>query len=651
MPSPQQCAAAADMAKAFADESTYRFAILFALCQAGKTGTFQELIRTMLLEGKIQRAYILCGSHDTGLRDQANKDTAAANPEAYARGDVKVIFRQDFKASQMDITNSLIMVDESHLDQSLDQELDQFLRKHGLSMNGDPSTLVEKNAFIVSVSATPYSELSARQHKKCFPKHLTVLEPGKGYFGMADYFYGNFIRSTYDICAKSSEFTEMVRSAGNKYAIMRLSTGKQSDRLEAGAASVYRSLGGRVQYYTTERDEIDISTLSSAPDRPTLIFINGRLRAGQVVCKKHVAFVWEGATTSKTDSLVQSLLGRMCGYDVPEVKPLIFLPKSALKRNETKVIKASEIERAIMASHLILPTKATNLAKAHVASAASNGKTQCPPLRLTWDAADDDWTRKYDPDAVSDDLWRERCHDLLMKNLDEVRASRVFSSEQKSEILDQIVHQNPHRASVRHLHDTSHHALNPNCWFSKVREGCDKGTAATENLSDCKSLNFAITYYGYKAAHANHRHLYVIFYTDARCGAAPGLSAIDLKSRIAPPKKQCAFVISDSTVERPMVAGGAVGFDESKIQTPVLLEQALRDYLTLHRDSVLTVQRCIQSNKDRFSLSKSVFQYVSSKNNLVEGICRTLGAEFGVKMNVAYTRSASSTFNVKKITW
>lgn len=650
MASPEQCLAARNLAKAFAEERTYRFAILFALCQAGKTGTFQELIRIMLSKGIIERAYILCGSNDTDLRKQAHKDAKDANPEAYARGDVKVIFRQDFKDSHIEITNSLIVNDESHLDQTQKQELDQFLAKHGLSMDGNPATLVEKNAFIVSVDATPYSELAALQHKESYPKYLEVLNPGKGYFGMADYFYGGLIRPTFNIYDRSHEFTEMVRAGGNKYAIMRLSSGKQSDRLEAAAIAAYRSLGGDVLYHTAEKEEITIDKLNHAPAVPTLILICGRLRAGKVVPKKYISFVWEGAATSKTDSLVQGLLGRMCGYDVPAERPLIFLPPGSLKRNENKVIKASEIERAIMASRAILPTKATNLKKAHIAAAAANGKTQCPPLRLEWDASDDDWTREYD-DTVGDRLWRERCHSLLMNKLDAVRTSRVLSSEQKREILEQIVHQDPQRAAVRHLHGTAHHALEPNSWFRKVREACDSGTAVTENVRDCKSLNFAITYHGYRAAHANHRHLYVIFYTDARCGASPGLLAVDLKSRVPPTNNKSVFSIHDATVDRPLVAGGAVGFDESRIQTPALLEQSLRDYLTLYRDSGLTVQRCIQSNKDRFALAKRAFQYVSPKNNMVEDICLRLNAEFGVKMKVTYTRSASTTFNVKKIMW
>jgi hypothetical protein len=35
----------------------------------------------------------------------------------------------------------------------------------------------------------------------------------------------------------------------------------------------------------------------------------------------------------------------------------------------------------------------------------------------------------------------------------------------------------------------------------------------------------------------------------------------------------------------------------------------------------------------------------------VEAICAKLGREFGVKMKVTYTRSGSTSFNVKKIEW
>ena len=165
MPSVQQITAATNIRSEFLAKR-FRYAMLIARCQAGKTGAFQELIRLMLLNGDINRAYILCGSSETELRDQAHADTRKANPVAYARGDIKVLFRQDFKGAEMDVTRALIVVDESHLDQTQKQELYHFLDRHGLSMEGDPRVLAENDTFMLSVDATPYSELSALLHKE-----------------------------------------------------------------------------------------------------------------------------------------------------------------------------------------------------------------------------------------------------------------------------------------------------------------------------------------------------------------------------------------------------------------------------------------------------------------------------------------------------
>ena len=391
MPHPEQITAATNIRAEFLAKR-FRYAMLIARCQAGKTGAFQELIRLMLLNGDINHAYILCGSSETELRDQAHADTLAANPAAYARGDIKVLFRQNFKGAELDVTRALIVVDESHMDQTQNQELDQFLARHGLSMDGNPKALNNKDAYIVSVDATPYSELSARMHKESYPKHVEQLAPGPGYFGLADYYYGGLVKPTYDITTKLSTFTEMVRSAGNKYGLMRLTTGKNTVRQEMAAKAAYQSIGGKVLYFTAKKSEIEIASLKDAPAVPTLIIVCGRLRAGKVVPKQNISFVWEGAKTSKTDALVQGLLGRMCGYEFGAEKPYIFVPQTALTKREGKVVKASELERAIMEYPLALPTMGTNLKKGHIANCASNGKTQCPPLRLTWDAEDDDWT-------------------------------------------------------------------------------------------------------------------------------------------------------------------------------------------------------------------------------------------------------------------
>jgi len=658
MPYPEQETAARNIRAVFL-QKRLRYAMLIARCQAGKTGAYQELIRLMLLNGDINRAYILCGSNEKELRSQAHADTAAANPAAYAAGEIEVLFRQDFNGAKMDVTRALIVIDESHMDQTQKQELDQFLGAHGLSMDGNPKTLDEKDAYIISVDATPYSELSALMYKESHGKHIEQLAVGVGYFGLQDYFYGNLIQPTYDISTKPLSFGTMARSAGRKYGLMRLTTGKYAQQQEAAAVAAYKRIGGKIYYYTAYKTEIAItavqknelklaSCLEDVPTVPTLVIIRGRLRAGKVVPKQHVAYIWEGAKVSKTDSLVQGLPGRMCGYDFsdvegqPIVRPKLFIPQSALTRHENKVVKASEIERAIMEYPLALPTTGTNLKKGHIANRATNGKTQCPPLRLEWPSADsDEWTPLTGEDGF---VTGEDCRSLLLKHRNMID-SAPFSSAQKEEVLSFISGATVHTRTLQR--DVSDPFKK---YFRAVIEAHGAKTACAEHVSDCPQMTFFIT----KDAivpNSNKRHLYVIFYTDATGGASPSMMAVDLKSRIPQTNGKSIFSIHEQQVDRPLVAGGVVGLDETKIKTPELLEGALREYLRLYRESALTVSRCIQSNKERFCLSKAAFHYVGPKQNDVVMMCADLGREFGVKMKITYARSSAGTFNLKKIEW
>ena len=659
MPFPEQSTAASNIFTVFR-KGKLRYAMLVAFCQAGKTGAYQDLIRMMLAEGNISQVYILCGSNETELRSQAHEDTKAANPAAYASGAIKVVFRQDFKDFTMNIANVLIVVDESHMDQTQGQELDRFLARHGLTMDGNPKTLNEKNAFIVSVDATPYSELAALKHEESFSKHVEMLAPGEKYFGLSDYFYADFVKPTFDITEDPQRFLSLLKD--NKYGIMRLQNGEKASQQEMKAVEICTRNGGKVYYYTAEKTEIAITAAQKAmlnlklclddmPNVPSLVIIRGRLRAGNVVPKKHVGFVWEGATFSKTDTLEQALPGRMCGYDFGEEKPLIFLPPSSLKRHEGKVVKASEIERAIMGFPVVLPMNATNLKKGHVANRATNGKTQCPPLRLTWDTEDDDWhfTEKFEEKYKHGDDRKDiqdKCYAVLLKNLDLIRHSPNYSSKQKDEILSSIVPYGARSAHIRNMQGDSQLA-----YFTQLREAYMAGTAPAEHIAEQDPLNFIVTYKGYKSPFANHRHFYVVFYTDASNGTSPNLMAVDIKSRIPVTNGKSVFSVHDTHVDKPLVAGGVVGLDETKLKSPLLLESALREYLYLYSISDLTVSRCIQSNKERFTLSKKDFHYMSSKQNDVEKLCGTLSREFGVKLKVSYTRSGEKHFNIKKIEW
>jgi hypothetical protein len=61
--------------------------------------------------------------------------------------------------------------------------------------------------------------------------------------------------------------------------------------------------------------EFSIENLENEPEQKTIVFIKGMFKMGKVVPKRYVSFVMNmNSKTTNTDSLLQGLAGRMCGY-------------------------------------------------------------------------------------------------------------------------------------------------------------------------------------------------------------------------------------------------------------------------------------------------------------------------------------------------
>ena len=652
-----------------------RYAILMSKCQSGKTGAYHALISLMLRMGSIDRAYVLCGSHETDLRDQAIEDAKDYHDIAmYETKTVQVLFRQDFDAAHMDIRRALIVVDESHLDQGKGQKLDRFLGRHGITMDGNPTNLVTNNTYILSVDATPYSELAALEHKETpYIKHVEELLPGDGYIGIDHYNYTGRLNPTFDLTTADGarRFGALIRGLGNKYALMRLSAAYKTrlNAQEVSARNICRANGYRVLEFTAGRTEInitrpteptDLPCLEDAPTRPTIVIIRGRLRAGKVVPKKHIGFVWEGAKTSKTDALVQGLPGRMCGYcqiagepENPkkldtEHLPLLFVPESALERHETKVVKESEIERTFLTPHL-LPTKATNLKASRLAADATGGRTQCTPIRLRNLTHRDEWDAIRE-DHGNDDGTKRECLRILRANLDLIRESRYLSDDQKDEIITRLASITKEQTHIRNLRGESQVP-----YYKELKAAQENGTTPAEHISDCPYMTFVVIRDGYRVdgEPVDPSYFYVVMYTDAGAGME-WIRSSHFKSRVPETNGKSIFSISNAALAAPLVAAGAIGFCEANIITPATFEAALREYITTWRSSHLTMSREISSVGASFAMNKAAFRYVSPRVNAVEEICRRVGREFHLDIRTTYARSSAGRgghFNLRKISW
>jgi hypothetical protein len=95
--------------------------------------------------------------------------------------------------------------------------------------------------------------------------------------------------------------------------------------------------------------------MHNAPTQNTAIILKGMCRMGQNVEKAHLLFCFETAQNSKTDTVLQSFVGRACGYSAGSNKVLVYIP--------SKIYHSGELERYIELSNgsMIIPSNARNI--------------------------------------------------------------------------------------------------------------------------------------------------------------------------------------------------------------------------------------------------------------------------------------------------
>jgi hypothetical protein len=239
---------------------------------------------------------------------------------------IEVLSGQDLKDFIRKEGNTLYIWDESHYGQSKDQQVDKFLATIGI----DPTGATTTDDFILSVTATPLSELSnllcSRQSKE-----IVKLIPSPEYISVEKMARSHQLCNAEDAEETLHELTSTIQTPG--YALVRAMAKKQTSLI-----SIAKSNGWEVQHFDMDSTEEDINAiLSVCPEKRVLIFIKGRCRMGKRIVKKYIVFGMETSLNSKTDTLLQGLLGRWCGYvDHPFTAP-IYIVK----------LRGSEVEKYI----------------------------------------------------------------------------------------------------------------------------------------------------------------------------------------------------------------------------------------------------------------------------------------------------------------
>ena len=679
-----QMAAATEIVHAL---STGSYAVLWALCQSGKTGTFNCVAQQMLADRRVKRVYLLCGSASVALKQQAHADALYYNEGSYKSGKFQVVFRTAFEKTHLIVEDSLIIIDESHLDASKGQQLDQFLIRHELSLTGAPLPRTK----ILSVSATPYAELAAATAST---KTVVQLTPGPNYFGIKDYLAIGHLQETFDIKEQSKRFAAMLKHANfaGKWNIVRVkdldtetlirkacaaamvdvkeytqkTTNLAITREEQEAAiaeKMARYKKGLPAFMKDDEErlagmETDLLShhvcLEDAPSRTTVVFLKDRLRVGKVVPKQHVGFVWEDAESSKTDTVVQGLLGRMCGYIRSQrYKPYVFLPKATLARHPDCVIVESELERAI-AGPSLLPHNFAHSASGRLAAAPDHEHVQCVPIKLCRTAVPEaeQWKLRHGDDTPA------RTKTLCLQALRAWCAAHpaTFASfltpEQLVEINGFLA--DPESVSyIRHLKGDSQLS-----WHRLLVTSAAAGTSLhgihdipLKEKEGITTLHFAVVYENYVGGGAGD--VYAIFNTVA----AGKADVLDKKHTLG--KTDGLEIFSPGAT--PVAAVGGAGsapaavlrFSETAFSNPAIFRQQLKEILMIPSSTSLALGHVLADRvKGYYTFTRSAFPYASTADNELRSICSSVGEELGLTITPKYKLTdRKDVFHVTSIRW
>ena len=379
-----------------------RWAILMAQMQSGKTDTFLFIAAEMIRLGLVTNVVIFSGNADTMLKAQIVNiatEQVVAEKSFYIKyriylkqnmisdeecdriiahmltaGIVRVQWGTELAKYQGPNKNTLFIWEESHYAQNKNQMPSKMLKRVGISANGDVEQLSSKGNYVVSVSATGFSEFSDNHHLNQ-GKWLELLQPGVGYNSVDDMKNGDRI-VPYDNVVDG--IRDALSKSKNKpmYGLIRA-----TKTMERQIVPLLERRGWKVVFHDslTESDEGTTvwNNMHNAPTRNTAIILKGMCRMGQNVEKAHLLFCFETAQNSKTDTVLQSFVGRACGYSAGSNKVLVYIP--------SKIYHSGELEKYIELSNgsMIIPSNARNiLSNKQNNKAAANGLYPIIPIYI-----------------------------------------------------------------------------------------------------------------------------------------------------------------------------------------------------------------------------------------------------------------------------
>jgi len=365
---------------------TRRYCMLIAEMQSGKTTVYMFTACEMLRLGSVKQILIFSGNAEIELKTQTVAIVNGTNGgfwrlyRKYLRNNLSirsdevdiivdeikknmdVLWRNDLEKYKKDIRDTLLIWDESHYAQDTKNKTGKFLIKHSIDVSGgDEPNLVSKNNYVLSVSATPFSEFSDNIHHK----------QGKPYV---------FLKNSPEyVSVKSMLNNGQIKGYNNSWQVS-LETALK-DHLDVAEYAIVRSDKKKLEYIQFLCNKYDIECLSyisdetvrdvdgidafdllmsTSPRKLTVIVIYQMLKMGKVLKKDHVCFGFETCTTSNTDTYAQGLLGRFCGYH-PYNEISLYIPQKVIESHELNRYIAFYDDNCKETGIQIMPLRANNL--------------------------------------------------------------------------------------------------------------------------------------------------------------------------------------------------------------------------------------------------------------------------------------------------
>lgn len=328
---------------------------------------------------------------------------------------VEVIWSDDLKPGKRDLTEAerhqtkLIIWDESHYAEQHNNLPALWWKRNGIyrllhaSKDDIAADPVLNSTYLLTVSATPSAQLfndnkhtavqesstesttdsdaeatdanratlSAEelQHlRDATERHPRVVyTPPDTYYGVRRYLENEQIEEAPTI--GSTQFRDRFVTPfinQRKWLVIRVNSTKNKKKQHAYLERLSNEAQlGAVQYYDrSSKANFELSHFEQLPERTTIVVIDGLLRMGHVLPKTHVGAVMETATSSNATTILQGLLGRMCGYpgedDWSDKK--IFVPRKVIPEIEAY---AANIEAIVSSTTMKVQTSREKKCECH----------------------------------------------------------------------------------------------------------------------------------------------------------------------------------------------------------------------------------------------------------------------------------------------